>query len=455
MNSLAEILDLLPMAAPVPRFPKLAEMRARTSAAAAERLDVQVVGHSRTGVPIEMLSIGEGPYAALLVGAPHPNEPIGCLAIEHLIDSLCGSVALRRALPVRWHFIKAIEPDALRLNEGWFDRPCDLHAYLRGFFRPALCDQSEYGFPFDGLVNHAVARTPENDAYRAAISLARPDLLYSLHNADYGGAHYILSDPVPGIVHALEAQPARYGLPMKTQAGPFATHLPYAPGVFPPFDVVAVVRQDQAAHGGVSSWSGGDSATDYAARRGAFTLIAEMTFWNWGGRRAPVGGGFSERQLQLLRQSADDEIVGLGGTVIDCYSEAPQMADPLIYRAAQEILLHAKARQANLALRDASLSPGGADSIHRYLDNRINSLRHLSLISRLGCKAVAGGKLNAAVAALDARVRAEADTLLTDFDLDPVSLQAGVQAQAEAAIVAAHAITQRGRPYWSDTLPSV
>lgn len=51
-------------------------------------------------------------------GAPHPHELVACLMIEQLIDRLCAGSEFRCALPHRWHFIKAIEPDALRLNEG-------------------------------------------------------------------------------------------------------------------------------------------------------------------------------------------------------------------------------------------------------------------------------------------------------------------------------------------------
>src|ERR671914_398262 len=42
------------------------------------------IGTSRLGEPLIMLTTGRGPKQALLVGGPHPNEPIGFLTLLHL-----------------------------------------------------------------------------------------------------------------------------------------------------------------------------------------------------------------------------------------------------------------------------------------------------------------------------------------------------------------------------------
>ncbi|WP_312742141.1 MULTISPECIES: M14 family zinc carboxypeptidase [Enterobacteriaceae] len=166
-----------------------------------ELVTVTEVGMSAQGIPINMISIGKGPLSALFVDAPHPNEVIGCTVIEYLITRLCQDTAFREALPFLWHFIKAIEPDTLQLNEGWFRSPGNLQRYYEQYYRPPLNQQAEYAFPFadnDWLSRHPL---PENIAWQNAIRLARPDFLYSLHNSEAGGVYYVASGSPAGPGH--------------------------------------------------------------------------------------------------------------------------------------------------------------------------------------------------------------------------------------------------------------
>ena len=79
------------------RFPKL--------------VTLQTIGTSTEGRPIEMLTIGNGPRKALLVGTPHPNEPIGTLTIEFLSRRLCEDDDLRDDLDFTFLMIKCADPD--------------------------------------------------------------------------------------------------------------------------------------------------------------------------------------------------------------------------------------------------------------------------------------------------------------------------------------------------------
>src|SRR5579871_2943392 len=81
------------------------------------RVRITSLGCSRLGRPIEMISIGSGDRDALIVGAPHPNEPAGAVTVERLIRLLLENERERRGY--RWHFVKAIDPEGLRLNGGW------------------------------------------------------------------------------------------------------------------------------------------------------------------------------------------------------------------------------------------------------------------------------------------------------------------------------------------------
>ncbi|MGU7774266.1 M14 family zinc carboxypeptidase [Burkholderia sp. MR1-5-21] len=203
--ALLDVIGAVPDLPAIPTFQQMVRNTQATWLRYPDLVTVTRVGVSGQGEPIDMISIGNGPMSALFVGAPHPNEPVGCLVIEHLIDRLCSDHALRRALPYRWHFIKAIEPDALRLNEGWFSAPGDLLRYYENYYRPPIEEQAEYAFPFDEDDRLARHPMPENEAWRKAIELAKPDFLYSLHNSEFGGAYYLLSDMPIGLSDELRA----------------------------------------------------------------------------------------------------------------------------------------------------------------------------------------------------------------------------------------------------------
>ena len=102
-----------------------------------ELASIRIVGQTRQGDPIELLTIKGGEKQAFVFGGPHPNEPIGTMTIEYLSRRLCEDGALREELGYTWHFIKSIDSDGMRLNEGWFAGPFTPTNYARHFFRPA------------------------------------------------------------------------------------------------------------------------------------------------------------------------------------------------------------------------------------------------------------------------------------------------------------------------------
>lgn len=110
------------------------------------------VGTSRQGEPLWCLTVADAEHDdatpdALVLGLPHPNEPIGGLTALHLASRLCEDQVLRRRLGHRWHVVACIDPDGLRLNEGWLAGPYDRATYARHFYRPAGVDQVEWTFP--------------------------------------------------------------------------------------------------------------------------------------------------------------------------------------------------------------------------------------------------------------------------------------------------------------------
>jgi hypothetical protein len=100
----------------------LEELEAGTRQLATDpQVRITPVGVSRLGRPIEMISLGEGDREALIVGVPHANEPAGAVTVERLIELLLRSEREQRGY--RWHFIKAIDPEGLKLNGGWLKKP--------------------------------------------------------------------------------------------------------------------------------------------------------------------------------------------------------------------------------------------------------------------------------------------------------------------------------------------
>jgi hypothetical protein len=378
--TLAGARELIGEIAPRARIPTMDEMTAHSHAVAEAHpglVEIRTVGRSRSGEAIEMISIGEGPHDALLVGAPHPNEAIGCLTIEHFIDRLCESAQARAALPYRWHFIKAIEPDALRLNQGWFDRPDDLAHYLDHFFRPAARDQAEYGFPFDPALSLDFATTPENDAWRAAIALTRPNFVFSLHNCDYGGGFYALSREETELAAALSRQPAQLGLQLNTVGESIDTSPQYADGVYAPFDPAPFVA------GGC--WTAGDTGASYCERHGALEMLAEVAIWEKAGPSRIERCTAAELAEMLARQNAD--IVQLGESVVAAAQPEGDVAYGLVLRSAVETLDNASA--ASAPEFDASATDAACLTLRPIL--RLIGLRKVALLRRL---AIANGMID-------------------------------------------------------------
>ncbi|GAA3685655.1 hypothetical protein GCM10022267_85600 [Lentzea roselyniae] len=175
---------------------------------------VRRIGTSRQGEPLRLLSVGHGARNALVIGCPHPNEPIGLLTVTHLARLIASTPDLRDGIDFVWHFIPCIDPDGTRLNEGWFAGPHTIREYHSQFYRPALRDQPEWTFPVLDERACFDRTLPETEALARVIDDLRPDFQYSLHNADFGGVFFILGKDVPGLPDDLAAAAARLGVPL-------------------------------------------------------------------------------------------------------------------------------------------------------------------------------------------------------------------------------------------------
>lgn len=246
-----------------------------------EIASLRVVGQSRSNEPIELLTIGSGEKHAFIFGGPHPNEPIGTMTIEFLSRLLCEDEALRDELGYTWHFIKCIDMDGMRLNEGWMKGPFNPTNYARHFFRPAPFDQVEWTFPLDYKDYKFDETLPETRALMQVIDEYKPTLLYSLHNAGFGGVYYYVTAPCEPLYDLFHEIPGWFDLPldMGEPEVPYATQ--YAASIFEMIE--AEDSYDYMAENGIDPvevMQAGGSSSAYASQHGTFTLVVEMPYYD-------------------------------------------------------------------------------------------------------------------------------------------------------------------------------
>ncbi|MFI6532959.1 M14 family zinc carboxypeptidase [Nonomuraea sp. NPDC050547] len=253
-------------------FPSVDQMHAELDHLAATHPDLvrlRHIGTSRLGEPLRVATIGAGPHEAVIIGGPHPNEPIGSLTVSNLLRRLIDDPWLREEFGYRWHLIPCVDPDGARLNEGWYARPGDRRAYAEHFYRPCEADQVEWTFPLTGD-GYTFDRTlPETEALMRLMDEVKPDFVYSLHNGELQGAFYYLSRELPGLAEELATVASGRGLPL--HMGP--PEIPSARQIGP----AAYITPRGAELGEVYGIGGG--SVDYADRFGALHLVTELPYW--------------------------------------------------------------------------------------------------------------------------------------------------------------------------------
>ncbi|NIH81419.1 M14 family zinc carboxypeptidase [Amycolatopsis viridis] len=283
------------------------------------------VGTSRHGEPLLCLTIDGAPGepAALVFGLPHPNEPIGGLTALHLAARLCADPGLRARLRHRWRIIACIDPDGLRLNEGWLAGPITREHYARHFYRPAGPDQVEWTFPLDYKDAYFDAVLPETQALMRLIDADRPDLVCSLHNSESGGVYYYLSRAEPALHATLQALPGHVGLPLD-RGEPEVPYLVRVDDAI--FDGPSICRAYDYLTDRGEPWTnaGGDSTSSYAGRYGALTLVTELPYWTSpaAGDESPSGTGYGAalaahgRALTELSAVLADTLAAVAGDLM-------------------------------------------------------------------------------------------------------------------------------------------
>jgi len=217
------------------RIFRVDEMEARTRALASEHrgvLEVETIGASREGRPVEAVRTGGGAHTLLLLGFPHPDEGVGSLLLDHLIERACARPELLAAFDLRLVAVKCWDIDGAKLNEGWFPGVESFSDQARDHFRPPPAMQMEWTFPVEYKTHRWDLVPPETEAVRKLILAEKPDFMLGLHNAAVHDPYFYLSEPAPGAYGALEAAVVAEGLTLSDRSPDVPFEVPLAPGVF-------------------------------------------------------------------------------------------------------------------------------------------------------------------------------------------------------------------------------
>ena len=233
-------------------------------------------GKTKEGRTLNCMKIAGGQHVALMFGCPHPNEPIGTMMLEYFTRALAQNKALRDELDYTWYIVKAWDYDGLMLNEKWLKGPYTLYNYSRNFFRPAGFKQVDWTFPIDYKELHFHSPIPETQAMMKLIDEIRPEFIYSLHNAGFGGVYWYETAATPEIWDDLHAAPLSQDVPMNLgePEAPYCQLL--APAIYKELSITD--EYDYLEKYGTKNIGQaikvGSCSADYANRRwGSFTML--------------------------------------------------------------------------------------------------------------------------------------------------------------------------------------
>ena len=246
-------------------------------------VEFEQIGESQDGEPIYALRIGSGKKTALLYAFPHPNEPIGSLVLEYLSWKLVEDEEFRNLFDFKWIIVKAVDVVGARLNEGWFKKPYSFRDYIYNYYRPAGNKQVEWTFPIEYKTLKFNDPIPETKALVNVMESEKPDFIYSLHNAGYGGVYYYITEKAPILYPIYEKIPRDLGVPL-------ALGEPEVPFVENVYDAVYILPTTQEIYDYYEKYSdkdpaeiikSGDSSFGYARKFNPkmFELVTEVPYY--------------------------------------------------------------------------------------------------------------------------------------------------------------------------------
>ncbi len=179
-------------------------------------LEVKQFGKSSvSGESLHYLKMGSGKKVALVWGFPHPNEPIGTLLIDFLVEYFGRHPDVLKETDYTWYFVYNADPEGARLNESWFGKPFSLMHYFNGFYRPPANRMIDWTFPIE--YENAKWNQPleETKALMGLIDELKPELMYPLHNAGFEAAYFLSTRKFsPGYYERIKEHYRELGIPL-------------------------------------------------------------------------------------------------------------------------------------------------------------------------------------------------------------------------------------------------
>ena len=411
-------------------------------------VSIKEVGRTRNGEVIELLTVAGGDENAFIFGGPHPNEPIGCMTIEYLSRRLCEDKSLRDELGYTWHFIKSIDADGMRLNEGWFKGPFSPTNYARHFYRPARHEQVEWTFPIEYkslLFNDPL---PETKALMRVIDETKPKLLYSLHNAGFGGVYYYVSDKCRPLYDTFHRIPEWFNLALDLGEPEMSFADPFAPAIYRM--LTSMDMYDHLERHGVADPAAmigfKASSAQYAEQYGSFFLIVEMPYFDEPRVNDLSLTGTIRRDaiLQAMDLAIDHDAWIRGQHTA---AESAFRLDTPVRRALEDFLaMSAGFREADrqwvMTAEETNRPATQAELFSNLYTSRFYKLLNTGLLARMLKEEIAGGNTSSAIVSASeaATARLEADGKSLESALDyraiPIRSLVGVQCCAGLATAA-------------------
>jgi hypothetical protein len=279
----------------------LDELEASTSrfASAHAGIDVWQAGASRAGDPIRCIEIRGGRLQALLVGAPHPEEPVGTLLMEYLLPLLADGLA--EELGFSFSLVKVADPDGMRFNEPWFGQPYDLAGFLLRVYRPPLAEQFEWTFPVQYKRYGFTKPLPEARAVMEVTQRRPLDLYMGLHNSSFSGSYFYISDDDDALRDELAAVMTELQLPPHCGEPEVPYVRKLSDGVFHAFALADDYdyHERYGADPAVLLTSGTSSDAYAESMWDCFTVVAEAPCFTSGRIADASPAGLSRREAKL------------------------------------------------------------------------------------------------------------------------------------------------------------
>ncbi|WP_371517685.1 M14 family zinc carboxypeptidase [Kitasatospora sp. NBC_01300] len=421
---LAGYAELVPAAELVPSVEELARRLRGIARREAGLCRMRRIGTSRGGRALEVLSVGAGRRSVLVVGGPHPNEPVGYATVAFLADLMTARPELRDG--VAWNFLPCVDPDGAALNSEWTSMPLDLHTEHRYFYRPALAEQPEWTFPIPWRGQLHRFGLPEQQALAELVDELEPAAIVSLHNAEFGETFFVVSRDVPGLAAHLAAVAARHGLPAGEAAPSDVVGWPVlGDGVYrmPPIEELVIRDHGQQAP------AYGAHLAHHAARHGTLTLLPEVPRWH-------VATRFEDSPAVALAVLAE-ALTGETAEVLRLLGQAGHPGD-VFARAAADTAAVADAVTRSWQQRAQDDTPvPGTELAEAHYARVMLTLRSAGMALRSVCEEPPGKAVRSTRARLERLLFERARQCERQLRARPVGLRRLVAVQACAAVAAA------------------